>query len=135
MNEPEQPITEKKEAKYNYIAGLITAGYTKLQVVDKLRKQSSEMTKKKAMKLYDEAIDYINENSKKYVENLKAINIDRLTELYRSATDEDKIKDALTAVDLMNKTAGIYNNKLELETSGNITFTFGSTIEEEGESK
>lgn len=48
------------------------------------------------------------------VEEMRALNNIRLDDLYDKAVVNDKIGDALKAVDLLNKTNGVYTQKIEV---------------------
>lgn len=60
--------------------------------------------------------------------NLKEINIDRLTGIYEKAMNQEDLDTAIKAVDKLNKTAGIYDDKPVVAVQAddsNITITFG----------
>ena len=60
--------------------------------------------------------------------NLKEINIDRLTGIYEKAMNQEDLDTAIKAVDKLNKTAGVYDDKPVVAVQAddsNITITFG----------
>lgn len=62
---------------------------------------------------------------------IKEINNERLNKIYREAIEKGDRKNALKAIDLLNKTNGVYGdgNKVEVKndnTNETITVTFGS---------
>lgn len=73
-------------------------------------------------------------NNEAIYKKLKDINVDRLTNIYAEALQQGDLDVAIKAVDKLNKTAGIYDNKPVVAVQAddsNITITFGGmTLEE-----
>ena len=55
---------------------------------------------------------------------IKDINFDRLTSIYRQSLEEGDRKSQLKAIDLLNKMAGLYTQKVEVATEDEFKFTF-----------
>ena len=58
------------------------------------------------------------------VENLKNINLQRLDNLYKESANDGDRKNALKAIDLQNKTLGVYEEKVEVTTNEPVEFVF-----------
>lgn len=54
-------------------------------------------------------------------EDMRALNAERLEDIYTDARVSDKIK----IIDLLNKTHGVYDTKVQLETKDTITIDLG----------
>lgn len=57
------------------------------------------------------------------LDDIKTLNKDRLTDIYREARENSDLKEAINAVDKLNKTAGVYD-KTEEKTEININFEY-----------
>lgn len=73
-------------------------------------------------------------NNEAIYKKLKDINVDRLTNIYAEARQQGDLDVAIKAIDKLNKTAGIYDDKPVVAVQAddsNITITFGGmTLEE-----
>ena len=72
--------------------------------------------------------------SEELYKNIRDINLERLTDIYQQARTQGDLDTAIKAVDKLNKTAGVYDDKPVVAVQAddsNITITFGGmTIEE-----
>ena len=119
-----EECTEKELAKYMLVMSMITMGKSKCEIVKYLASNDSNLTVSKAGKLYDETLQFITFNSKEYINHLRDVNIERLTMLYETAVREGKTKVAADILDTMNKTSGVYTNKLEITSNTKFKFVF-----------
>lgn len=119
-----EECTEKELAKYMLVMTMITMGKSKCEIVKHMASNDSNLTVSKAGKLYDETLQFITFNSKEYINHLRDVNIERLTMLYETAVREGKTKVAADILDTMNKTSGVYTNKLEITSNTKFKFVF-----------
>ena len=57
-------------------------------------------------------------------EQIKETYLKRIEKLLQKAVNEGKTKEALQAAEMLNKLDGLYNEKIDLNLQGNITFDF-----------
>lgn len=82
------------------------------------------MSRNQCMDLIRQAIAVMAEEDSDYIDNLKIINVKRLEELYVDCIDVSDVKNALRAIDLINKTASVYTQKIDLSGDTQLQFTF-----------
>ena len=74
--------------------------------------------------------------SEEIYKNIRDINLERLTDIYQQARTQGDLDTAIKAVDKLNKTAGVYDDKPVVAVQAddsNITITFGGqTVQELG---
>ena len=66
--------------------------------------------------------------SEEIYKNIRDINLERLTDIYQQARTQGDLDTAIKAVDKLNKTAGVYDDKPVVAVQAddsNITITFG----------
>ena len=120
------------DARIWVIIGDICAGLNNLSLYKKY-KDDWKISRTAMTNLINEAYEMMKIGDEEYMEELRQINIKRLEELYTDALASNDKASALKAMDLINKTAGLYTTKVEL--GGNTTFkyTFANDDEESEE--
>ena len=103
------------------IIGDICAGSNNLSLYKKY-KDAWNISRTGMTVLINEAYEMMKIGDEEYMEELRQINIKRLEDLYTSALASDDKASALKAMDLINKTAGLYTTKVEL--GGNTSFKY-----------
>ena len=90
-------------------------GYTKNYVAKRL---ADEMGFKSinAHTLTGKVFTMITNDKEKREEHMKEKNIARLERVYAKAIDNNDLKNAISALETLNKICGLYKNKLELST-------------------
>lgn len=83
-------------------------GYTQRSAEDIIKKANADMAAK-----YE-----------KYANKVANQNIKRLNNIIEEAYDDNDLKTALSAIDTLNKTCGVYTQKLEVSTPDKISITF-----------
>lgn len=124
--------TKVHDARIWMIIGDICAGLNNLSLYKKY-KDAWNISRTGMTNLINEAYEMMKIGDEEYLENLRQINIKRLEDLYTDALASNDKASALKAMDLINKTAGLYTTKVEL--GGNTTFqyTFANDDEESEE--
>ena len=74
--------------------------------------------------LITEAYDIMKIGDEEYLENLRQINLKRLEELYADCLAVDDKASALKAMELINKTAGLYTTRIEIGGSTQFKYIF-----------
>lgn len=80
--------------------------------------------------LITEAYDIMKIGDAEYMEELRQINLKRLEELYADCLAVDDKASALKAMELINKTAGLYTTKVELGGNTRFQYTFANDDKE-----
>ena len=115
------------DARIWMIINDICAGLNNLSLYKKY-KDDWNISRTAMTNLINEAYEMMKIGDEKYMEELRQINIKRLEELYSDALASNDKASALKAMDLINKTAGLYTTKVEL--GGNTTFRYVFADEE-----
>ena len=115
------------DARIWMIINDICAGLNNLSLYKKY-KDDWNISRTAMTNLINEAYELMKIGDEEYLENLRQINIKRLEELYTDALASNDKASALKAMDLINKTAGLYTTKVEL--GGNTTFKYVFADEE-----
>ena len=119
--------TKIHDARIWMIIGDICAGLNNLSLYKKY-KDSWNISRTGMTNLINEAYEMMKIGDEEYLENLRQINIKRLEDLYTDALASNDKANALKAMDLINKTAGLYTTKVEL--GGNTSFKYVFADEE-----
>jgi len=109
------------EMRVSMIAADILKGLKKLEIIDKYEKLWS-MTTERVWGLYKGALSYLYNKSQATSEQIKQTNLERLEAIIDR--DDISVKDLLKAIDLSNRTAGVYTEKVEVKTNDTIHFEF-----------
>ena len=109
------------DARIWMIIGDICAGLNNLSLYKKY-KDAWNISRTGMTVLINEAYEMMKIGDEEYLENLRQINIKRLEDLYTDALASNDKASALKAMDLINKTAGLYTTKVEL--GGNTSFKY-----------
>ena len=126
MNKKEER-TKIHDARIWMIIGDICAGLNNLSLYKKY-KDDWKISRTAMTNLINEAYEMMKIGDEKYMEELRQINIKRLEDLYTDALASNDKASALKAMDLINKTAGLYTTKVEL--GGNTRFSYVFADEE-----
>ena len=119
--------TKIHDARIWMIIGDICAGLNNLSLYKKY-KDDWKISRTGMTNLINEAYEMMKIGDEEYLENLRQINIKRLEDLYTDALASNDKANALKAMDLINKTAGLYTTKVEL--GGNTSFKYVFADEE-----
>ena len=119
--------TKIHDARIWMIIGDICAGLNNLSLYKKY-KDSWNISRTGMTNLINEAYEMMKIGDEEYMEELRQINIKRLEDLYTDALASNDKANALKAMDLINKTAGLYTTKVEL--GGNTSFKYVFADEE-----
>ena len=120
------------DARIWMIIGDICAGLNNLSLYKKY-KDAWNISRTGMTVLINEAYEMMKIGDEEYLENLRQINIKRLEELYTDALASNDKASALKAMDLINKTAGLYTTKVEL--GGNTSFKYVFADEEDSDNQ
>lgn len=115
---PEQ-ITS--EAKQYMIISDIAKGMTYTEIVNKYVNEWG-LGLKTVQNYVVEAVAYMRSDAAK--ESLIAMNLERLDNLYSESVKEKDRKNALKAIDTINKMSGAYTERVKIEGDSDITLNF-----------
>ena len=121
-----------KEARLWCIINDICKGFNNLSLTRKY-KDEWKVSQTTMTNLITEAYERMKIGDEEYLENLRQINIKRLEDLYTDALASNDKASALKAMDLINKTAGLYTTKVEL--GGNTSFKYVFADEEDSDNQ
>ena len=102
---------KKRELRLRMLAEDIVAGLSKRKIVDKYTELWG-LGKATISSYYREAL--VTLTDEEGLEKLREANTERLLDLYNKAVAENDTKNALKALDLLNRTNSIYVTKLNL---------------------
>ena len=120
------------DARIWMIIGDICAGLNNLSLYKKY-KDAWNISRTGMTNLINEAYEMMKIGDEEYMEELRQINIKRLEDLYTDALASNDKASALKAMDLINKTAGLYTTKVEL--GGNTSFKYVFADEEDNDNQ
>lgn len=120
------------DARIWMIIGDICAGLNNLSLYKKY-KDAWNISRTGMTVLINEAYEMMKIGDEEYMEELRQINIKRLEDLYTDALASNDKASALKAMDLINKTAGLYTTKVEL--GGNTSFKYVFADEEDSDNQ
>ncbi len=109
------------EMRVSAIAADILKGLKKKDILDKYEKEWA-FTTERVWGLYKGALSYLYNKSQINIEDVKKTNMARLEAIMDR--DDVAVKDILKAIDLSNRTAGVYTDKIEVKTNDTIHFEF-----------
>ena len=121
------PTTETK-IRIRQILDRIRKNWQKDEIVDWVKSEYS-VSDITARKYYHDAQKILQDNlpDPELVDKIRNEQIARVTALARKADEQGDTKNALKALDMLNKIAGLYTEKQEVNvTSDTIKFTFDS---------
>ena len=124
--------TKIHDARIWMIIGDICAGLNNLSLYKKY-KDAWNISRTSMTDLINEAYEMMKIGDEEYMEELRQINIKRLEDLYTDALASNDKASALKAMDLINKTAGLYTTKVEL--GGNTSFKYVFADEEDSDNQ
>ena len=120
-------------ARAMLIADSIANGQTYRQIVAKYQKEWG-VSYNYMHSIITESLNLF--KSEELYKNIRDINLERLTDIYQQARTQGDLDTAIKAVDKLNKTAGVYDDKPVVAVQAddsNITITFGGMTLEEAE--
>lgn len=112
-------------ARAMLIADSIANGQTYRQIVAKYQKEWG-VSYNYMHSIITESLNLF--KSEEIYKNIRDINLERLTDIYQQARTQGDLDTAIKAVDKINKTAGVYDDKPVVAVQAddsNITITFG----------
>lgn len=112
-------------ARAMLIADSIANGQTYRQIVAKYQKEWG-VSYNYMHSIITESLNLF--KSEEIYKNIRDINLERLTDIYQQARTQGDLDTAIKAVDKLNKTAGVYDEKPVVAVQAddsNITITFG----------
>lgn len=116
-------VLKIREARIELIIEELSQGWNSNKIC-KEHQASWCMSRNQCMDLIRQAIAVMAEEDSEYIDNLKIINVKRLEELYVDCMGVSDVKNALRAIDLINKTASVYTQKIGLSGDTQLQFTF-----------
>lgn len=111
----------KKEVKHHLILEEISKGTSFKDIISKFSDLWG-VSRATVRGTLNEAIDYIRSDQTK--ENLISMNIQRLDALIQDSMNDGDRKNAIKSIDTQNKMLGAYEEKVKLESDGEINFQF-----------
>ena len=121
-------------ARAMLIADSIANGQTYRQIVAKYQKEWG-VSYNYMHSIITESLNLF--KSEEIYKNIRDINLERLTDIYKQARTQGDLDTAIKAVDKINKTAGVYDTEKPVVAvqadDSNITITFGGMTLEEAE--
>ena len=121
--------TKIHDSRIWMIIGDICTGLNNLSLYKKY-KDAWNISRTGMTNLINEAYEMMKIGDEEYLENLRQINIKRLEDLYTDALATNDKASALKAMDLINKTAGLYTTKVELGGNTRFQYTFANDDKE-----
>lgn len=119
---PPSTAMEYKLAYYE----ILSKGYSHPQSVAKFIEKFPEMSDSQAERWYCRALNEIKKGFDDRANTFRAQQIHRLEGILQQALDSHDLKNALKAVDIMNKTVGFYRDN-ETQAAVQVTFQFGDS--------
>lgn len=101
----------------------IVDGIQKHEIIKRIR-ETHNVKDDAARNIYNEALAEITLNDAEK-QHLKSINMLRLQNIYQRTMVEKKYSSAIRAVDIMNKTAGLYDNEIKEPEESEYNIKFG----------
>ena len=109
------------EARVSMIANDILRGLSKNDILDKYEKLW-QLNIQVINGLWKGAMSFLYNQSKATTESVKQMNLERLEAIMDNGNTSTK--DLLKAIDLSNKTAGVYTERIEVKSNDTIHFEF-----------
>ena len=109
------------EAKRHLIISDIAQGMTYMDIVHKYESEWG-LSLHTVMNIVNDAIDFMKSDTAK--ESLKAMNLQRLDTIISDSMDEKDRKNAIKAIDVQNKLAGGYEEKIKIDKDSEINLVF-----------
>lgn len=119
------PASTAMEYKLAYYE-ILSKGYSHAESVIKFMEKFPEMSDMQAERWYTRALNEIKKGFDERVSTFRAQQIHRLEGILQEALDSHDLKNALKAVDIMNKTVGFYRDN-ETQAAVQVTFQFGDS--------
>ena len=104
----------KVDAKVKLIVDEIIKGVPSRVFVPKFAEQWNVSERAVRLVLTD-AYTYLREYAKQDLDNIRNTNFERLLEIYKEATQDKNKAVAMKAIDMLNKMAGVYVDKKEVD--------------------
>ena len=120
-----QPVTTAMEYKLAYY-DILSKGYNNAEACKKFMEKFPEMSDSQAERWRQRALAEIKKAFNDRADTFRAQQIHRLEAVYQKALDRDDLKNALKAIDIMNKTVGFYREN-EPQAAVQVTFQFGDS--------
>jgi hypothetical protein len=117
----EKRTNKTKEARLWMIINDICKGQNNMTIIKKYTEEW-KIGRTNVQNLITEAYEFMKLGDTEYSNELRQINIKRLEEIYADSLDRGDSMTALKALDLVNKTSGLYTTKVEL--GGNTVFQY-----------
>ncbi len=105
---------------------LLSGGYTNAEVCRKFQEQFPEMSDSQAEYWRKKSLKQIKKAFNDRADSFRSQQIHRLESVYQQALDRNDLKNALKAIDIMNKTVGFYREN-EPQAAVQVTFQFGDS--------
>lgn len=114
--------------KLSIISKMILAGIKKAEIVEFIIEQWGA-PRDSAYTMYRQTYGYIYQQSELNKEDIRKLNLARLEEIFDNIGDtKGEVKTKLKTIDLMNKTANIYTQDVQIS-NGDDSFTFDLNLD------
>ena len=110
-----------RELRLRYIADDVVKGMSKRNIIDKYTKEWN-LGRATIADYYREAL--VTLTDEEGIAKMREANTERLLDLYNKSLEAGDTKNALKALDLLNKTNSIYTTKINLGGETEFTFSF-----------
>lgn len=127
---PSKKATDQTKYRVRTLADLIVKGYTERRlkefIEDNFNIHSDTMLKTYIQAAYN----YLTpDNPSEWLEELRKQNFERLAKIYEEAKNAGKQKEAIMALQEMDKMGNFYKESMEVKIQGDIHFKFGGEEE------
>lgn len=113
----------RKQAAIQRAIYLISLGMLYYDVKDRICEEFAYSPKSSILgKIITEANKVVKEKQEQYAENIAAQNIARLQSMVQKCLDEGNMALANKCIDLLNKTANVYNTNIKIDNEENKSF-------------
>jgi len=116
------PRLETKQ-RVQQVLELIRKGWSKSRILEKIMKEWN-LTETPAWRYYHDAIVIISEKFDETVEDIKNIQLERIESILKSALESNDRRNALSAIDMINKLYALYVEKQEVKNVEEWKFSY-----------
>lgn len=115
---------EEKTIRRWFILDLFRRGQSKIKI-NHLLQTSLEISYSTANKYIKDALEYLTESNEETIENMRNTARERLEGIIQTCVETHRMKEAISALDQLNKINGLYVQNVEVKADTTMTFNFG----------